>query len=171
MLTPTFYIHRMAPPLLSPRRGSSGWVGRLRGAAMFMIENQNARAQPTIFKKMGLFGARWVLSRVRWFTTSSFLASTALALHPNWITGFSDAESCFYVGVCKNLKIRLGWEVQATLKISLHEKDRALLGMIQSSLGVGKIYKLGAESIIYKVGDGQDLLEIIAHFDKYPLFP
>lgn len=34
---------------------------------------------------------------------------------------------------------------------------------------VGKITKLGAESILYRVSSIEDLKVIIAHFDKYPL--
>jgi hypothetical protein len=37
------------------------------------------------------------------------------------------------------------------------------------SLGVGKIYKHGGDSCIYKVSSKKDLAVILDHFDKYPL--
>ena len=41
--------------------------------------------------------------------------------------------------------------------------------MIKSSLGVGNIYKLQAESIQLRVSSIEDLAKIIEHFDEYPL--
>ena len=51
----------------------------------------------------------------------------------------------------------------------MHQKDRALLELIKTSLGVGQIYKHGRDSIVVRVGSVKDLLVIIDHFDKYPL--
>jgi hypothetical protein len=51
----------------------------------------------------------------------------------------------------------------------VHQKDRALLELIKTSLGVGQIYKHGRDSIVLRVGSVKDLLVIIDHFDKYPL--
>lgn len=51
----------------------------------------------------------------------------------------------------------------------MHEKDRALLELIQAFFGVGKIYKHGKHSIHYRVSSTEDLKVIIDHFDKYPL--
>jgi hypothetical protein len=41
------------------------------------------------------------------FTTSS-VTSTVPVLHPYFITGFADAESCFYVRVTKKNNMKLG---------------------------------------------------------------
>ena len=51
----------------------------------------------------------------------------------------------------------------------MQNKDRALLELIQRSLGVGKIYKHGSNSIELRVSSIKDLLVLIDHFDKYPL--
>jgi hypothetical protein len=29
-------------------------------------------------------------------------------LNPNWITGFVDAEGCFYIGLTRNKKCKMG---------------------------------------------------------------
>lgn len=110
------------------------------------------------------------LVQTRTFTSSSIHISTVSVLHPYWITGFIDAEGCFYIGFSKNIKRNIGWSVIPTFNISLHEKDRALLELIQSSLGgVGKIYKHGQKSIQYQVSSVRDLRVIIKHLDKHPL--
>jgi len=55
--------------------------------------------------------------------------------------------------------------------IGLHEKDRALLERIQAYFGgVGVIYTYG-NRIEYRVYRLEDLIWIIAHFDKYPAPP
>jgi len=78
-------------------------------------------------------------------------------LNPYYITGFSDAESCFHIVVAKGLKCRTGWEVQAKFEIHLHKKDRALLELIKVSLGgIGKIYSHD-DYILYRVRTIEDL--------------
>jgi len=59
--------------------------------------------------------------------------------------------------------------VKPIYKISLHNKDRALLVLIQKSLGVGKIYKHGINSLELRVSGLKNLKIVIHHFDKYPL--
>jgi hypothetical protein len=43
----------------------------------------------------------------------------------------------------------------------VHNKDRALLELIQRSLGIGKIYKHGSNSIELRVSSVKDLLVLI----------
>lgn len=47
----------------------------------------------------------------------------------------------------------------------------SVVGINQTSIGVGKIYKHGKDSIVLRVSSVKDLLVIIDHFDKYPLIP
>jgi hypothetical protein len=51
----------------------------------------------------------------------------------------------------------------------LDKRDRALLGIIQSYFGVGKIYERGKSVIDYRVQSVEGLEVIINHFDSYPL--
>jgi hypothetical protein len=53
--------------------------------------------------------------------------------------------------------------------IILHKKDHDILRSIQSTLGIGKIYKHGKEGVQYRVESKKELLILIEHFDKYPL--
>lgn len=51
----------------------------------------------------------------------------------------------------------------------MHQKDLPLLELIQLFFGVGKIFKLGKDSIQYRATSHKDLAIIVEHFDKYPL--
>jgi hypothetical protein len=100
---------------------------------------------------------------------SEFSSASTNQLNPYYITGFTDGEGCFFVGVSPDSKSKTGYRVKASFQIGLHLKDLALLKQIQLFFGVGKISKLGAESVQFRVYALEDLKVIIHHFDKYPL--
>jgi len=91
-------------------------------------------------------------------------------LNPNWVTGFTDAEGCFYVGLTKNNNCKTGWRVRARFQIKLHIKDMDLLLQIKNFFNnIGYIYK-NNNNIIYQIISTNDITNtIIPHFDKYPL--
>lgn len=91
------------------------------------------------------------------------------SIHPYFVTGFTDAEGCFYVGVVKSKRVKIGWEVQPEFKIELHKKDIRLLLCIQEFFnGVGKISQKG-DKVIFRVRSIKELKVVISHFEKYPL--
>ena len=92
-------------------------------------------------------------------------------LHPWFITGFADGESCFLLNINESSETNTGYRVKAIFQINLHSKDRALLEDIQNYFGgIGYIYKYsGRDVVIYSVTSFTDLEYIITHFDKYPL--
>lgn len=90
-------------------------------------------------------------------------------LNPHWVTGFSDAESCFGFRVRKNPKLKVGWEVMPYFFIGLHVKDVSILLDIKQFFGVGNISR-NKESALYQVNSLKDLVNvIIPHFESYPL--
>ena len=100
---------------------------------------------------------------------SEFSSASTNELNPYYITGFTDGEGCFFVGVSPDSKSKTGYRVKASFQVGLHLKDLALLEQIQLFFGVGKISKMGAESVQFRVYALEDLKVIIHHFDKYPL--
>jgi hypothetical protein len=62
-----------------------------------------------------------------------------------------------------------GWHCKPIFSIGLHNRDIKILEAIQRTLGVGKIYKHGSDSIQYRVSSLKDLEVVLNHFDKYPL--
>ena len=90
-------------------------------------------------------------------------------MNPFFITGLTDAEGSFIVGVVSNNNYKTGWNIKARFQIALHNKDIDLLLQIQSYFGVGKIGKHTAESVIYRVESIKELEIIINHFGSYGL--
>jgi hypothetical protein len=90
-------------------------------------------------------------------------------LDPNWITGFSDAESCFSIIISK--RSNLSWRVSASFEINLHVKDINILYQIQNFFRVGSVTSRDDKNIcVYRVTKIEDLINIIIpHFIKYPL--
>lgn len=95
-----------------------------------------------------------------------------IVLNPSFISGFSDAEGSFVVTILNNPRYKIGWNVQARFQIKLHEKDRALLLLIQNYFyNVGYISTLkGGSTVEFRVSDITSLNNIIIpHFEKYTL--
>jgi len=102
----------------------------------------------------------------------NYTTDRIITLNPLFVTGFSDAESSFVVTILKNPRYKIGWNVQARFQIKLHEKDRALLILIQNYFqGIGYISKINSKSTVeFRVSDITSLKNIILpHFERYPL--
>jgi hypothetical protein len=70
--------------------------------------------------------------------------------------------------------MKLGWTIHGVFTreaVVLHEKDRALLELIQLYFnGIGNITKQGKDTVQYRVSSLSDLQKyIIPHFNSYPL--
>jgi len=111
-----------------------------------------------------------IRSQKSYFSSKAIISdSSKLELNPYYITGFTDGEGCFYVGLYSDSNYKTGYRVKACFQIGLHKKDLPLLEQIQSYFGVGKITKLAAESVQFRVTSLEDLNVIVNHFDAYPL--
>jgi hypothetical protein len=89
-------------------------------------------------------------------------------LHPYYITGFSDGESCFFINVRPRPARNKGYAIELLFKITLSSKDKLLLEKIKNFFGVGRLLFQGS-SVSYNVRSLEDLQIIIDHFDKFPL--
>jgi len=107
----------------------------------------------------------------------------------NWIAGFVDAEGCFRISIIKNKNYKdnpwisslyditkinkpmktIPLSVRLYFQIGLHLKDKSILELIKSELGVGKIYSSRADSVELQVSSFKDIGAIINFFEKYPL--
>lgn len=90
-------------------------------------------------------------------------------IDPNYVTGFTDGEGCFYIGLSPDNNYSSGYRVKLSFQIGLHEKDLALLKLINSYFGVGKISKLASNLVLYRVSTMDELKVIIDQFERYPL--
>jgi LAGLIDADG endonuclease. len=90
-------------------------------------------------------------------------------LNPWFITGFTDAEACFSIGIRPDAKLKTKWRVLPVFIIKLHKKDLTILELIKNTLLVGKIRTNGVDSVQYVVESFKELQVILNHFDTYPL--
>lgn len=80
---------------------------------------------------MGSWGLKRILPGAKMYS-SLVTQPLCLKSDPNLITGFIDAEGSFVIIFRKNLKLKLGFQVQASFQLRLHSKDRDLLLLIKS---------------------------------------
>lgn len=92
-------------------------------------------------------------------------------MNPDFVTGFSDAESSFIIGISKHPTCKTGWNVTPTFAICLHYKDLALLKRIQSFFLVGNIVINKTKGTVrFSVNSIKDIINvIIPHFMQYQL--
>ena len=89
---------------------------------------------------------------------------------PNWLVGFSEGESCFFVRIYRSNKSKQGLAVQLAFSITQHFRDKELLDGIKNFLGCGRVAKRSGEYCDFVVNSLSDLDEkIIPLFLKYPL--
>ena len=92
-------------------------------------------------KYRGLNGSTTIINNKNLKLSSS---SSLSVFTPFFITGFTDGEGCFYLGLSST-------KVQAVFEINLHIEDRAILEDIKTVLGVGYVYKMGCSKIPSKL--------------------
>nr|AYE93234.1 LAGLIDADG homing endonuclease [Termitomyces sp.]AYE93258.1 LAGLIDADG homing endonuclease [Termitomyces sp.] len=91
-------------------------------------------------------------------------------LNPWFVTGFSDAESCFSISIYSDSRMKTKWRISPLFVIKLHIKDIAILEAIKYTLGVGVIRNnYATNSVQYRVESIKNLQVIVDHFDKYQL--
>ena len=90
-------------------------------------------------------------------------------LNPWFLSGFTDAEGCFSIGIRPDAKLKIKWRVLPVFIIKLHNKDLSILEDIKKTLHIGKIRKSGENCVQYVVESFKELQVIVNHFDKYPL--
>ncbi len=88
-----------------------------------------------------------LINNTKLFSTQN----TSNKLDPNYITGFTDGEGCFYIGISPNSKYDSGFRIKLSFQIGLHEKDKELLNLIKYYFGLGKISILAGDLVLYRV--------------------
>lgn len=136
-----------------PRRRSTGYIHHRRSQLNSLVGYAGSRS----------------LNKLGTSTTRNYSTNFTSSLHPQFITGFSDAESSFFITFIKSNKSSTGYYIQLCFQIGVHKKDRFLLELIKIYFGVGNILVKDKDQIIYQVTSIKDLAVIICHFIKYPL--
>jgi hypothetical protein len=94
----------------------------------------------------------------------------SIMLNPNYVTGFADGESCFYIKFTPS-KNKVGWIVQPVFCIELQLRDLALIKAVQKFFGVGRLLINNKKNTVsFSVQSVKELNKsVIPHFIKYSL--
>lgn len=123
------------------QRINDNYCNKLLHLRYILMVYENKYQSRILFNKFNL--------QKRLFQTGTYLNSNFI--NPWFLTGFADGEGCFIISVYKTKDVKIGWRVILGFVIGLHEKDKVILENIKIYLGIGKIYKLGSNSIQYKI--------------------
>jgi NADH-ubiquinone oxidoreductase chain 4 len=97
------------------------------------------------------------------------LSEMETAMRPYFVTGFTDGEGSFVVTLIKSPSSPVGYKIQLSYRIGLHNKDLALLESIKKFFkGLGGISST-KNTAVYYISSIKDLEVVVNHFDKYPL--
>ena len=96
------------------------------------------------------------------------------SIDPNWISGFSEGEGCFYISIFESKTIKSGLQVQLSYIITQHTRDSELMKSLIRHLNCGRSQGPISPTegkcvkfIVTKIAEINN--NIIPFFDKYPL--
>ena len=92
------------------------------------------------------------------------------SIHPEWLSGFTSAEGCFYIEITKSTTHLVGYNVRLVYIIGMHARDNNILIHIKEFLNCGHVYQKG-EASDYRVRKFDDIdNKIIPFFSKHPIY-
>ena len=91
-------------------------------------------------------------------------------LNPFYITGLTEGEGSFYVGILPR-KMNTGWEIRPSFSLAQNDKDKDLVYSLIDFFGCGFVRPSKRDNMIkYEVRSIRDVQDrIIPHFEKYQL--
>lgn len=90
-------------------------------------------------------------------------------VNSHWITGFVEAEGCFFINTIKSEAYKLGYQIKLDFSVVQHSRDKDLMANFINYFNSGAIYE-NTEHVTYRTSKLSDIQEkIIPFFQKYPL--
>ena len=112
------------------------------------------------------YGVQFIPSTV---TKPKFIAKIPEKLDPNWITGFTEAEGCFFVKIQKN-KNSDNFQIKLGCQITQHNRDSILIKSLIPFFNCGRLETTRESYVSFVVTKLSNILQIIIpFFEKYPL--
>lgn len=88
---------------------------------------------------------------------------------PYWVTGFVEAEGCFFINTIKSDVYKLGYQIKLDFSIVQHSRDKILMENFVDFFNSGAIYE-NTGHVTYLASKLSNIQErIIPFFEKYPL--
>ena len=93
-----------------------------------------------------------------------------MKIDPYWVTGFTDGEGTFYVGINKNSTMPIGYQVLPEFRIVQHKRDLKVLYSLKNFFSVGTVRVNHDDRYELRIRSIEHLNKIvIPHFEKYEL--
>ena len=93
-----------------------------------------------------------------------------MELNPNWISGFVDGEGTFYIGIYKNEKTSVGYQVLPEFRVVQHAKNMKVLYALKKYFGCGVVRRNHGDRYEIRIRKLEHLEKIVLpFFEKYPL--
>ncbi len=92
-------------------------------------------------------------------------------LHPYYVTGLTEGEGSFYVGILPRKLGNVDFEVRPSFSLTQHKRNRSVLFKLKEYFGCGSIrFSKKDQTYKFEVRSLNDLKEkILPHFEKFPL--
>ncbi len=92
------------------------------------------------------------------------------AIHPNWIAGFADGESCFFVEKSSSKTYKSGFQVRLKFIINQDSRDLVLMNLLKDYFNCGEVNvdSKGMSALIFRKFSDINTI-IIPFFVKYAL--
>lgn len=92
------------------------------------------------------------------------------AIHPNWIAGFADGESCFFVEKSSSKTYKSGFQVRLKFIINQDSRDLVLMNLLKDYFNCGEVHvdSKGMSALIFRKFSDINTI-IIPFFVKYAL--
>jgi hypothetical protein len=92
----------------------------------------------------------------------------SLSLDNYWLAGFTQADGCFHISICKSKSHKTGYSVR--LEFSLKQNDILPLRLLYNNLEMGNLSQYSTGISCYKSTGYKTAYHLINYFDKYNLF-
>lgn len=93
-----------------------------------------------------------------------------LELHPDFITGLTDAEGCFSISLNKDKRAKFKRNVSLKFRINMLNYEAELLHMVKSFFNCGTLLHSKDGFVCFVISDISSIKhKVIPHFLKYPL--
>ncbi len=90
-------------------------------------------------------------------------------LDAKWVVGFVDGEGCFHIGINRQPRMRLGWQVLPEFRVVQHRRDVQILNKMQSFFGCGSVGVNNGDRMEFRVRGLENLTRVVEFFEDNPL--
>ena len=87
-----------------------------------------------------------------------------MKLEPQWITGFTDGEGCFHVGIATHSEMTLGYQILPEFTVVQHKRDEQVLYALKAYFGCGVVRNNHGDRMAFRVRKLEHLRTIIIPF-------